>query len=91
MLTPVLFNIYTNDQPIGANIQHFLYEDDLAVTVQGDINFKVEQKMQRKLQRLDKYYTENASDLNPAKSQIRAFHLKNAKVKCKLEISWRGC
>jgi len=90
VLAPMLFNIYTNDQPIGPDTQHFIYADDLAVTVQGETHYEVEQKLQHMLERLDDYYEENALNPNPSKTQVCAFHLKNAKSKCKLWLRWRG-
>lgn len=35
VLAPILFNIYTNDQPIGKKTKHFIYADDLAITTQA--------------------------------------------------------
>ena len=34
VLSPVLFNIYTNDQPLHAGTRNFIYADDLCVTAQ---------------------------------------------------------
>ena len=35
VLAPLLFNIYTNDQPLPENTQRFLYADDLYITAQN--------------------------------------------------------
>lgn len=32
VLAPILFNVYTNDQPIMETTNHFSYADDLAIT-----------------------------------------------------------
>ena len=32
ILSPILFNIYTNDQPIHDGTRNFIYADDLCVT-----------------------------------------------------------
>ena len=34
ILSPILFNIYTNDQPIHDGTRNFIYADDLCVTAQ---------------------------------------------------------
>lgn len=35
VLAPILFNIYTNDQPAPEDTKHFVYADDLGITAQG--------------------------------------------------------
>jgi len=36
VLAPILFNIYTIDQPIGNLMKHFIYADDLMInTMEG--------------------------------------------------------
>ena len=35
VLAPLLFNVYTNDQPIHPGTRSFVYADDLAVTTQS--------------------------------------------------------
>jgi hypothetical protein len=49
VLAPMLFNIYTNDQPIPAYSRNFLYADDLAICVQGKHFPEVEQKLKSTL------------------------------------------
>ena len=36
VLAPMLFNIYTNDQPIHADTRSFIYADDLCIASQGN-------------------------------------------------------
>ena len=36
VLAPMLFNIYTNDQPIHADTSSFIYADDLCIASQGN-------------------------------------------------------
>lgn len=31
---PIIFNVYTNDKPIGKEIEHFIYADDLMAMAQ---------------------------------------------------------
>ena len=42
VLSPVLFNMYTNDQPIHKDTQSFIYADDLCIAAQEDTFNKVE-------------------------------------------------
>jgi retron-type reverse transcriptase len=49
VLAPILFNIYTNDQPITPGARHFIYADDSTIAVQ-DNNFEgVESKLDASL------------------------------------------
>ena len=36
VLAPMLFNIYTNDQPVHADTRSFIYADDLCIASQGN-------------------------------------------------------
>ncbi len=90
VLSPILFNVYTNDQPIGQETEHFLYAEDLAATAQGDTHINVQEKLHQALDKLNSYYSKNVFILNPAEIQVCNFHLKNAKAKCKLQLHWGG-
>jgi len=46
-MTPTLFNVHINDQPIGEETQHFKYADDPAVMTQGDNFEMVEIKLEK--------------------------------------------
>lgn len=90
VLAPMLFNIYTNDQPTPDYSEHFLYADDLAVAVQ-DRNFEnIEQKLEQALATMSKYYKENSLRPNPSKTQVCAFHLHTRSAGRKLRINWEG-
>ena len=45
VLAPLLFNVYTNDQPLPGNTQRFLYADDLCITDQNKFFEMVEQHL----------------------------------------------
>ena len=49
ILAPVLFNIYTNDQPITADTRSFIYADDLAIITQAHTFEKLENKLEEAL------------------------------------------
>jgi hypothetical protein len=84
--------IYTNDQPIltKAGIKHFIYANDIALTVQGNTFQDVESTLEESLRVLADYYDENFLKQNPTKTQVCAFHFKNREADQTLEIEWRG-
>lgn len=86
----MLFNIYTNDQPIGTAIRHFISADDLALTAQGKKFEENEEKLEKALKDLTIYYQNNRLKPNPSKTQVCAFHLKNRKAKRYLHINWNN-
>lgn len=50
VLAPVMFNIYTNDQPLPEHTKHFLYADDLAIIAQEYTFNEVENKLTQTLE-----------------------------------------
>lgn len=89
VLASILFNIYTNDQPIGDQTKHFIYANDLAITIQGKTFEEVEVSLIFALNTMKEYYNDNYLKPNPAKTQITAFHLRNRDTKRKLRINWQ--
>ncbi|KAJ8875327.1 hypothetical protein PR048_023222 [Dryococelus australis] len=77
VLVPMLYNIYTNDQPIATASQGKTFEE-------------VERKLTIALKDLSKYYDKNHLKSNTGKTQVCAFHLRNKDSKRKLNITWRG-
>ncbi|KAF0752130.1 Uncharacterized protein FWK35_00016109 [Aphis craccivora] len=80
VLAPMLFNIYTNDQPITEETWHFLYVDELAIAAQ-DITFQesnyatstskiVRQKESSKLSGLEKHRTTSLSRGKTSRQQV---------------------
>ncbi|CAG7729988.1 unnamed protein product, partial [Allacma fusca] len=88
VLSPILFNIYTNNQPIGGPAHHFLYADDLALTAQCDTFIEVEDTLNQAIEELDKYYKANHLRPNPSKTETCLFHLQNCEAKRQLNIQW---
>jgi len=76
VLAQILFNIYTNDQPISPNTKHFLYADDVAITAQCTTFEHTEEYLTKALEDLSTCYVENQLKPNPSKTQLCAFHLK---------------
>ena len=88
VLAPLLFNIYTNDQPLPESTQRFLYVDDLCITVQNKSFEMVEQHFRKALPILTLYYQNNRLKSNPAKTQSCLFHLPNHHATRKMNIIW---
>ena len=89
-LAPILFNVYTNDQPIHPGTSSFVYGDDLAVTTQSTDFASIEETLTSALVGLSEYYTTNQLRANPTKTQVSLFHLRNRECGKQLNISWNG-
>ena len=59
VLAPLLFNVYTNDQPIHPGTRSFVYADDLSVTTQSTDFAPIEETLTSALDGLSEYYTTN--------------------------------
>ena len=90
VLSPILFNIYTNDQPKFENMRHFIYADDLCLATQTQDFKTAEKRLTRALASWTEYYHLNSLNANPAKTQVCAFHLNNRQADYKLNIEWNG-
>ena len=87
VLAPLLFNIYTNDQPQIYDTRRFIYADDLSVAAQHSDFSIVEEHLSNALKNLTPYYEENHLRANPSKTQVCAFHLRNHEANCQLNIT----
>ena len=90
VLSPILFNIYTYDQPIHDRTRSFIYADDLCITAQYPTFTEVEDTIEEALSELTQYYRNNSLRANLDKTQVTAFHLRNREVKRSLNIAWNG-
>ena len=90
VLFPILFNIYTNDQPIHDGTRSFIYAEDLCITAQYPTFTEIEDTIEEALSELTQYYRNNSLPANHDKTQVKAFHLRNRKVKRSLKIVWNG-
>ena len=77
VLSPILFNIYTNDQPIQDRTRNFIYADDVCLTAQYSSFTEVETTIGDALEELTQYYRSNSLRANPDKTQTTAFQLRN--------------
>ena len=90
VLSPNLFNIYTNDQPVHDGTRSLIYADDLCITTQFPAFSQVESTIEEELSELTEYYGNNSLRANPDKTQVTAFHLRNREVMRSLKVSWNG-
>ena len=90
VLSPIMFNIYTNDQPFHNGTQNFVYADDLCVTAQYPSFTEVEHTIEEALDDLTIYYVSNSLMANPDKTQVTLFYLKNQEAKKMLEVKWNN-
>lgn len=90
VLAPILFNIYTNDQPAPEDTKHFVYADDLGITAQGRTFEEVEARLESALNAMSAYYELNSLKPNPSKTQVCAFHLHTRLANRKLKVAWNG-
>ena len=89
VLSPILFNIYTNDQPIHDGMRNFIYADDhLCVTAQDSSFTEVETTIRDALEELTRYYRTNSLCANPDKTQVTAFYLSNKEANRSLKVEW---
>ena len=90
VLSPTLFNIYTNDQPLHVGTRSFIYADDLCITAQFHTISQVESTIEKALGELTDYYRNNSMRANPDKTQVTSFQLQNREAKRSLKVSWNG-
>ena len=90
VLAPILYNVYTNDQPVHVGTRSFLYADDLCISTQHKDFRSTEKTHNEALDGLTTYYANNHLHANPTKTKICAFHLRSRDATHKLNISWNG-
>ena len=88
VLAPLIYNIYTNDQPLNLETKRFVYADDICVTSQYSTFTAVEKSFTNALNGLQVYYAENSLKANPSKTQICFFYFKNRETNRPLNNIW---
>ena len=88
VLAPLLFNIYTNDQPSSTDTRRFIYADDLCIATQGTSFEALETRLEAALKTMGSYYEKWSLNANPSKTQVCAFHLKNREASRELKVNW---
>ena len=83
VLAPLLFNIYTNDQPVHPNTRSFLYADDMCIAKQKQSFEEVEKTLGDALAGLTPYYAANHIEPPQGKSRENPDkHLPSEKPRC---------
>lgn len=90
VLAPLLFNLYSNDQPVGPSTNSFIYADDVAIACQSQHIEEIERKLTESLSRLSEYYKANQLRPNPGKTQTCIFHLDNRQANRELQVEWNS-
>ena len=90
VLALMLFNIYTNDQPVHADTHSFIYADHLCIASQGNDFNNIEVSRTSALSTMTTYYDTNQLHAIPSKTQVCAFHLKNREAKREMNVVWNG-
>ena len=90
VLAPLLFNIYTDDQPQFQNIRRFIYADDLCIATQSHSFTTIEERLSSVLESLSSYYKKCHLNAIPNKTQVCTFHLNNHQANRKLKIVWNN-
>ena len=89
VMSPIIFNIYTNDQHLHNGTRSFIYADDLCVTAQQPSNVDVETTIVESPSELTQYYRSNNLRANPEKNKVTAFHLRTKEAKRTLKVNWK--
>ena len=90
VLAPMLFNIYTNDQPIHTGTRSFIYADGLYIASQKTDFHDIEASLTSALATMTTHYDTNQLRAHPSKTQVCAFHLTNIEAKRELNVVWNG-
>ena len=90
VLAPMLFNIYTNGQPVHADTRSFIYADDFCIASQGNDFNNIEASLTSALSTMATYFDTNQLRANPSKTQVCASQLRNREAKRELNVVWNG-
>ena len=88
VLPSVLFNIYTNNQPVHNETHNFIYTDDLCIATQRSTFEQTKTILTEALQNLASTMKVITCVQNLTKTQTCAFHLKNREASRKMNITW---
>ena len=80
VLVPLLFNLYTNDQPLHPGTRSFVYADDLVVTTQSMDFAPIDETLSSALDGMSEYYTTTQIRAIPTKMQVSFFQLRNSSI-----------
>ena len=87
VLAPMLFNIYTNDQPIHADTRSLIYADDLCIGSQGNDFNNIEASLTSAPSTMTTYYDTNKTAREPFKDTGVCFPHKEPRSQTRTECS----
>ena len=91
VLAPMLFNIYTNDQPIHADTRSFIYADDLCIASQGNNINNIEASLTSALSTVTIPTTTRTNCMRTLqRHRCVLYHLRNREAKRELNVVWNG-
>jgi len=94
VLAPILFNIYTNNQPITPGARYSIYADDTATAIQNNNFEEVETRLKFSLKIMKTYYKQMKLKPNPTKTyenkNMRVSLEKQVQATRKIYITWGG-
>ena len=73
VLAPLMFNVYTNDQPLPTDCSRFIYADDLCITTQQSDFQHVKHTLELALDEMSIYYSRNHIKPNPQRYKSAVF------------------
>jgi hypothetical protein len=89
VLSPILFNLYTNDS-LNIRSRRFIFADDWAIAIRAKTFEEAQSILEDDLQIINNYFTENRLKMNPSKTEVCAFHLNNKEAKRELVVKLNG-
>ena len=90
VLAPLLFNIYTNDQPLPTDCTRFIHADDLCITTQPSDFQHVEHTLELALDEMSIYYSCNHLKPNPAKTLLLSSKEQRCQTQTQCYMEWFG-
>jgi len=88
VLSPTLFNLYTNDPVTGS--RKFIYADDICLTKQAQRYSELECCLSSDMVRMDSYYHLWRLKPSPMKTVTSVFHLLNTSAAHELRVHMEG-
>jgi len=89
VLSPTLFNLYTNDLPVTGS-RKFIYADDICLTKQAQRYAELECCLSSDMVRMDSYCRLWRLKPSPVKTVTSMFHLLNTSAARELRVQMEG-
>ena len=91
VLAPMLFNIYTNDQPVHADTRSVIYTDDVCIASQANDFKNIEASLTSALSTMTMHLLRHEpTACEPFKDTGVCFNLRNREAKRELNVVWNG-